>query len=78
MSDYAQGQRVRFTADNLGCLEEPGVGRFLDHHVMADDEGVYQEPHPSPLLGDWHHCTVEHEGKTLYVPVHESHFEVVE
>ena len=78
-STVQKGARVRFKAKRLGTATTRDAVRFAEHIVWWGDEGVYDGPHPNARLAEqgWHICTVEHEGETLYVPVHPSHFEVI-
>lgn len=72
------GTRVRFTRGPLGTLTEPNAYRFHEHFASKGDEGSYLGPHPQERLAekDWHLVAIEHDGRTLYVPVHAGQFEV--
>lgn len=72
---FSEGQRIRYTAESLGCINS-------DHVVKSGDIGIYQGPAPIfPGDGDdrWHITvvTVPVEGGTaMYAcPALESMFE---
>ena len=73
-----EGAPVRFLT-GLGCSDHLDADRFNDHLVQPNDEGVYHGPHPNAELAGrgWQVCTVEHDGRTSFVPVHPTHFEVI-
>lgn len=70
------GTPVVFTAGRLGTLNDKDDFRFEDRIVKEGDEGVYVGPHPSSHLDGWHLCTVDDEGRTLFVPVMPEQFRV--
>jgi hypothetical protein len=41
---------VRFTADNLGVLDNIYAQRFSNYHASKGDEGILVGPHPHPDL----------------------------
>lgn len=75
MTDPKEGETVRFTANSLGTVTSPEAWRF-EGAVVKGDTGAYAGPHPS--IDHWHLVTVEEDGRTLYVPLHRSQFELAE
>lgn len=65
-SEMQKGDRVRFTVGPLGLLAERDLGRFGAGIVQKGDEGVYDGPHPSPRMDDWHLVQVG----DCWAPVH--------
>lgn len=72
---FREGQLVRYTMDNLGCVRS-------DYLVNAGDTGIYASPAPQRDTVDegWHITIVTPPGgfETLVCPVHESMFEAVD
>lgn len=76
-----EGDRVVFTQDQLGLVENLNQRGFKEEMVNAGDEGVYVEEHPlahgaDTRLPDWHIVKVKVGGRELLCPCHESHFKV--
>lgn len=70
------GARVRFTADNLGVIDNENARGFVsDVLVHHDDEGTVRGLHR--YLDGWLYIDVEVDGRAYIVPVHASHVEAV-
>jgi hypothetical protein len=74
MTDFTEGQRVKFTIDNLGAIMKAGGHCFEEQHFGVGDTGTVL---PTSLVGDgW--IEVEPDGHPeLYVPVHPGMIEAV-
>lgn len=74
-----QGTKIEYTADNLGAMFTRGSTRMVpDLNVIAGERGTYLEPFPEVGEPGWHWTVINHQGTTVFVPVHESMFKVVE
>lgn len=70
MSEFKQGDRVRFTADQLGTIRKDGSGgtKFTEVVVQAGDLGTV-EIAPGTMPDGWLAVTPDVD-ESLYVPVH--------
>lgn len=74
---FRQGQRIRYTAEHLACVQS-------DHIVNAGDTGIYQGP-AAVMDGyeGWHITVVtlqaeDNSTEVLVCPVHETMFEAID
>lgn len=72
-----KGTTVRMTTGQMGLMATPDDSRFLDEVLRFGDEATYLGPHPNGALADegWNLLTVELDGRTVYCPAHDSHYE---
>lgn len=77
MITYTQGQRVRFTAENLGTVDPalPGV-QMTEHVVNAGELGTVLVP-PGSMPEGWLAVTAD-SYPLEYVPVHPGMIEPLE
>lgn len=70
------GTQVRFTVNNLGCLDRLSDTKFAKAIVNEGDRGEYWKPYNIPEA-DWHLVMAVVDGQEYVVPVHASQFEAM-
>jgi len=74
-----KGQKVKMVTGQMGLMSSQDETRFVSETLNYGDEATFEGDHLNPELATkgWVLLRVERDGRTLWCPAHDSHFEAV-